>query len=263
MTDQVIITQTNEVIVLQDLPASSFTIAAVGPQGPTGPMGPAGTGGGVAISAGTNSLSTGTVVFSNSNGVSFGLNGSVLTASVATNYQSQGAYLTTAMQSDAGTNFLSVSQSSLFDLTANRSQLQFTSNTSAITSNALNISQSSLFQLSSNTSNITANALNTSQSSLFQLTSNTSNITSNALAASVTTKFAGTGTTFAGTNVSGSMTMNSNGLNLALSAGAGGGGGVAAAITGNTSGALATVSTGTLVFAGGNNITISQNGVIQ
>lgn len=103
-------------------------------------------GGGVAVSAGTNSYSTGTVVFSNSNGVSFGLNtnnvmtasvgvagggltninisagitsndlsaltfdnsngvsfgltGSVLTASVFTDYQSTGAYLTTARASN-------------------------------------------------------------------------------------------------------------------------------------------------------------------
>ena len=44
-------------------------------------------------------------VFSNSNGVSFGTNGSTVTATVATNYQSQGAYLTTAMASNAGSNF--------------------------------------------------------------------------------------------------------------------------------------------------------------
>lgn len=43
----------------------------------------------------------GSTVFSNSNGVSFGLVGSTITATVATNYQSQGAYLTTAMQSNA------------------------------------------------------------------------------------------------------------------------------------------------------------------
>jgi len=259
MTDQVIITQSNAVIVLQDLPASSFSVVAVGPQGPTGPTGPSGTGG-VALSASGSSISSGTLVFSNSNGVSFGMNGSVLTASVQTNYQSTGAYLTTAMQSNAGSNFVNVSQSSVF---------QLSSNTSAITSNALPASQSTLFQFSSNTSAITANALNTSQSSLFaltsnnslyQLTSNTSAITSNAFAASATTKFAGVGTTFSGTNVLGSMTMNSNGLQLALSAGAGGGGGIAAAISGNTSGALATVSSGTMLLFGGNNITLSQNG---
>jgi hypothetical protein len=41
----------------------------------------AGGGGGVALSAGANSVSNGTVVFSNSNGLSFGLNGSTVTAS--------------------------------------------------------------------------------------------------------------------------------------------------------------------------------------
>lgn len=42
---------------------------------------PAGAGGGAAISAGANSQNTGTVVFSNSNGISFGLNAGTLTAS--------------------------------------------------------------------------------------------------------------------------------------------------------------------------------------
>ena len=55
------------------------------------------------VSAGTTSSDIGSVVFSNSNGVSFGLNGSTITATVATNYQSQGAYLTTAMLSNAAT----------------------------------------------------------------------------------------------------------------------------------------------------------------
>lgn len=61
-------------------------------------------GGGVAISAGANSTATGTVIFSNANGVTFGMdtNGTV-TATVATNYQSQGPYLTTAMLSNAVT----------------------------------------------------------------------------------------------------------------------------------------------------------------
>lgn len=48
-----------------------------------GPAAPTGGGGGVALSAGANSVSNGTVVFSNSNGVTFGLNGSTVTASVA------------------------------------------------------------------------------------------------------------------------------------------------------------------------------------
>jgi hypothetical protein len=55
------------------------------------------------VSGGTTSNNLSNIVFSNSNGVSFGLNGSTITGTVATNYQSQGAYLTTAMQSNAAT----------------------------------------------------------------------------------------------------------------------------------------------------------------
>src|SRR6185436_15495440 len=61
------------------------------------------------VSAGATSNNLSALTFDNSNGVSFGLTGSVLTATVATNYQSQGAYLTTAALSQdsskyAGTN---------------------------------------------------------------------------------------------------------------------------------------------------------------
>lgn len=68
------------------------------------------------FSAGTYSTYRSDITFANSNGVSFGQNtNGVITATVATNYQSQGAYLTTAqppgaylttaMQSDASTAF--------------------------------------------------------------------------------------------------------------------------------------------------------------
>ena len=48
------------------------------------------------ISAGTTSSNVAAVTFSNGSGVSFGFDGSNITATVATNYQSLGAYLTTA-----------------------------------------------------------------------------------------------------------------------------------------------------------------------
>ena len=64
---------------------------------------PGGGGGGVAMSAGTQSVSTGTMVFSNSNGITFGMSGSSrMTAS------HNG--LTTAMASNAGTGFMSTSE---------------------------------------------------------------------------------------------------------------------------------------------------------
>lgn len=61
------------------------------------------------ISAGTLSSTVSALTFSNGSGVSFGFDGSNITATVATNYQPQGAYLTTAALSQdsskyAGTN---------------------------------------------------------------------------------------------------------------------------------------------------------------
>ena len=66
--------------------------------------------GSINISAGSTSSNVSAVTFSNANGVSFGYDGSNITATVATNYQSQGAYLTTAALSQdsskyAGTGF--------------------------------------------------------------------------------------------------------------------------------------------------------------
>lgn len=56
---------------------------------------------GVALSAGTQTVSSGTVAFADSNGVTFGMSGSSqITATVRTDYQSAGAYLTTAALSN-------------------------------------------------------------------------------------------------------------------------------------------------------------------
>ena len=55
------------------------------------------------LSAGTTSNNLSAITFSNGSGISFGLNGSVITATVKTDYQTSGAYLTTAMLSNAVT----------------------------------------------------------------------------------------------------------------------------------------------------------------
>lgn len=68
-----------------------------------GPPGPAGS---ITVSAGTLSSQASHLTFVNSNGVSWGFDGSNITATVATNYQSQGAYLTTAMASNRGSDFV-------------------------------------------------------------------------------------------------------------------------------------------------------------
>jgi hypothetical protein len=64
---------------------------------------PAGTNSSFTVSAGTRSETISQLVFSNSNGISFGLTGGTVTATVKTDYQSSGAYLTTAMLSNAVT----------------------------------------------------------------------------------------------------------------------------------------------------------------
>ncbi len=79
----------------------------------------------IKVSAGTLSTNRSDIAFNNSNGISFGLdtNGNI-TATVATNYQSQGAYLTTAMQSQSSSAFVNTSQSSLFQATSLMSNYQ-------------------------------------------------------------------------------------------------------------------------------------------
>lgn len=142
---------------------------------------------------------------------------------------SVGNYITTGMASDAG---------SLFMQTTERTNLQYTSATSAITSaafpaanssNLIATANSSLFQHTSATSAITSNALNTSQSSLFQstgaylttamqsgmtsafqYTSATSAITSNALNTSQSSLFQHTSATSAITSAAFPTANSSN-----------------------------------------------------
>lgn len=65
----------------------------------------------IKVSAGTLSANRSDITFANSGGVSFGLSANgVVTATVATNYQSAGAYLTTAMLSDASSVFAGVGE---------------------------------------------------------------------------------------------------------------------------------------------------------
>lgn len=69
-----------------------------------------GGGANIKISAGTLSNNLSALTFANSNGISFGLDtNSNITATVATNYQSQGAYLTTAALSGDTTKYAGTS----------------------------------------------------------------------------------------------------------------------------------------------------------
>lgn len=109
-----------------------------------------GAGGGVALYDGANSISTGTARFSNANGVSFGFNGQTITASVAAAGGAQTGISSVAI-SDATYTSGQISFRDLNGITWGTTTgqaiqithaLQYTSATSAITSNALNTSVS-------------------------------------------------------------------------------------------------------------------------
>lgn len=152
-------------------------------------------------------------VFSNSNGVSWGTNGSTVTATVATNYQSQGAYLTTAMLSNAATiSNINVSagttSSNLSNITfANANGISFGLGTGASTG-SITASHNGLTTARASTDAVGLNTALTAGPLAW--TVNSSGISLNAGSA------AGTTSGFGGNLISGSMTHNTAGLNLSL-----------------------------------------------
>lgn len=224
------------------------------------------------LAAGTQTATTaGTVLLENSNGITFGMSGSTritashngLTTARASNDAvglntaqtnvtwtvnsagislNAGAYLTTAMQSNAVTlSNIRVSAGTTSNLLsaltfANSNGLSFGINASTITG-----SHNGLTTARASNDGI---GLNTAQTNV-TWTVNSSGLSFNAAG------YAGTGTTFAGANISASMTLNSNGLNLSASVAAGGGGGV----TPVASASNGSFSFTTLAFSNANNVT--------
>lgn len=170
-------------------------------------------------------------VFSNSNGVTFGTNGSTVTASVQTNYLTS-----QSNQAVSAANGSSTFQTLSF---ANSNGISFGTAAGGLTAshNGLTTARASN----------DAVGLNTAQSNV-TWTVNSSGLSLDARG------YAGTGTS--ATNAS--VTLNSNGIAISVAA-PGGGGNFSAGVSngGNTAGD--TGITGTrLVFAGGNNVTLSQ-----
>jgi hypothetical protein len=73
----------------------------------------------VYFSASNSNTSANTLQFENSNGISWLITNGSLVGTVKTDYQSSGAYLTTAMASDAGSNFMSTSERNNYFYTSN------------------------------------------------------------------------------------------------------------------------------------------------
>lgn len=208
--------------------------------------------GGAALSAGTQSQNTGTVIFSNASGVSFGLNAGTLTASVKTDY------LTTAAASNHSHGNPTLNLTNLSGTTASNSA-GLTLSLSA--GNYLTTAALSNHSHGNPTLNLT-NLSGTTASNSAGLTLSLS--AGNYLTTAAASDHSHGNPTLALTNLSGTTASNSAGLTLSLSAAApGAGGGIAASLSGNsTSGGAgySNVTSGTLILAGGNNITLSQDG---
>jgi len=176
-------------------------------------------GGGGGVIAGTGTAQ-GVVSFANSNGVTFGVSGGTLTATVNPGPAAGiGGVI-------AGTQTLT-SQSVSF---VNSNNISFgLSNSSNLTASF----QPGVSAVSAGTQNATSGQVVFSNSNNMSFGLSNSSIVT---ASFSDTANIGTNTTFAGTNVSGSITINTAGLNLALSAAAGGGGGgtLSAFLLGNT-----------------------------
>lgn len=242
------------------------------------------------VSAGTTSNNMSAITFSNLNGVSFGLNGSVVTASYnSTQFQSTGNYLTTAAQSNQVVNSLngstgqiSLNVGSSLSASSNGSSITFglasnittaLQSTGAYLTTAMASNRGSDFMgtntaLTANGVSMTANSsglslnfpafLTTARASNDAVGLNTAktNVTWTVNSSGISfdaSGYVGTASAFSGTNVSATMTHNSAGFSLQLSApNAGAGGGIVLANS------QTTYTSGTVnIVEGGGAITVA------
>jgi hypothetical protein len=175
VTGQLVLVGTNNITLSGSTNGGSMTISFSGGAGAAGNTG--------YISAGTLTASLGTVVFSNSGGVSFGINGQTVTATVATNY------LTTADLSQNSSKYIQA-----WDLTGNTA-----GTTSSAQGTALWLSGGNSITVSGNSNTIVFSVGN-------YLT--TADLSQNS------SKYAGINGAITG----GSITVNTSGVSVALPA---------------------------------------------
>jgi hypothetical protein len=204
-----------------------------------------GGGGSLNVSAGTTSNNLTNIKFADSNGVSFGLNASTITATVKTDYQTSGNYLTTA---DLSQNSSKYAQA--WDLTGNTA-----GTTSSLQGTVWHFSGGNNITVSGSSNTIVFSGANAggAQTAI------------SGIVASNTTYTSGT-VTFSG--VGGGVTVNSNtGQRIDISVGAY----ITTAdlsqnsskyvqnwkLTGNTAGTTSSAQGTDLWFSGGNSITVS------
>lgn len=197
-------------------------------------------------SAGTTQLTAGTLVFGNSNGVSFGLDGATLTATVKTDY------LTTAAQSGHSHGNPTLALTNLSGSTA--------SNSAGLTLSLSAAPPGAGAAISAAGSSQSGGTIVFSNSNGMSFGMNGSTVTAahNALTTAAQSDHSHGNPTLALTNLSGTTASASNGLTISLSAAAPGAGGGVAAAAGTQTGTI-----GTINFADSNGIAFGMSGSSQ
>lgn len=234
-------------------------------------------GGGAALSAGTNSQNSGTVQFSNSNGISFGMSpAGVITATVTPGaaagiaaVQLSNTTYTSGTVNFINSNGISFGSTTGGGVTASytvpvQSSLNFSNSNNVsfgIAGSTLTATVTVPAQTSLSFSNLNGVSFGTAGSTLTASVAAQSNQTEGRYALGNTTGQSSSSTFDARTmsiSGAGGVSVGYSGNALVISGGAGGGAGQSIGVStgGNTLGNTGTYS-GQIVFAGGNNITLS------
>lgn len=218
----------------------------------------------IKVSGGASSLNLSAITFSDSNGISFGLsNNSVMTATVKTDYQSSGAYLTTAAQSSAS-NISGVIAGTASNAATNQSA-QLSGAVSFSNTNGVSFQTTVSGAVSGIAATVATNYqsqgayLTTARASNDAIGLNTAftNVTATVNSSGLSINAAGyAGTATAATNAT--FTLNSAGLSLSVGAG-GAGDGVNILAAGTQTAA----TTGSVKFADSNGVVFGMSNSSQ
>ena len=225
----------------------------------------------VNLSAGTTSSNASAFTFSNSNNVSFGLNGATVTASASFPAQTTQSAIKGLGVSNTGNTAGNTGLSTGIDwVVAGSNNITVSQSTAAGGPNTVWISGPSVAGAQTGISGIVvSNTTYTSGTVSFSNANGMSfgsgagqAITASYTVPSVTQYFSNTATTFNGTNVSGSLTINTNGLRVDLSVAAGGAGDgynilAAGTQTANTTGTVAFLNSNGISFGMSNSSQIT------
>jgi len=167
-------------------------------------------GGGAALSAGTQSVSTGTVAFANSNGISFGMSGSnQITASYTVPTIPGATSFSNSNNVSFGLNGSTITATATFAQSVQtQGMVSFNGQTGAL-SRAVGSSLSSSVNGVSTTLGLASNITTALQSAGAYLTT--------AMASNASSAFAGTGSGFTGGSISATLTHNTLGLSMSMS----------------------------------------------